>query len=298
MALPLIAVVARPGWTAQLGQEHPVLWTAMGLVLVGLQLPAITSARMARVRPFRWSRLRRSGSRAPYWENRKVGRRAWRQSLATRRLLPWLRAAGYESEARYPLAHLGLAALTVLAARPIDIPTVVPVFAGAFLMKSGLQLRMRIAYPLSRGRRAGLAYAGTVVEAATYFLFLGALLYATSLVPLPRLPSVDWESSRAIHWVLVWGCSLALVPIVQWRRIRWPAEEVDRLSGTRLLGFLLRLLAYMFFVGLAAERITAFTGVAGDIGRSLVAVGMLVVLAQATHAILVYVHFTRRDIVL
>jgi hypothetical protein len=281
----------------QLADDYPLLVTTLGLALAGWQLPAIASERLARLRPFCWSALHRSSSRALYWKHRKVRRPEWRRPLASERLLPWLRAAMYESEMRYPLAHLRTAALTVLTARLIDLPQVVPIWAGSVLMTADLQLHMRTAYPLSRVRRAQLAYAGTVVDAVTYFLFLGALLYATSLVPLPRLPSVDWTPSPAIEWVLMWGCSLALAPIAQWSRVSRPDEATSRLRGTRMAAYLVRLLAYVFVVILVAGAIYEPARGAGDLERSFIAIGVIAVLAQVTHAVLVYLHYTRGDLV-
>jgi len=293
-ALPMLAAIAWPTSMARLAHDSPLLVAALAGALAGWQLYAIRSDRAARLRPFRWSASRQSGSRTLYWSGRKVRPFEWRQSLATNRLLPWLRAAARESETRYPLAHLGAAAVTVLMARLLDLPQTIPLYAGSFLLKSSLQLRMPILYPLSRVRRAQLAYLGTVIDAATYFLFAGVLLYVTALVPLPRLPSVDWESPRPILWVLAWGGSLALAPVAQWHGLGQPTG--DRLTGARLIGFLAWLLGYAFLVVLAAGQINVATRADAGPERALAALLVLLLVVQAIHAVLVFGRYTRGDL--
>jgi len=296
MALPFTAMVGWPGSTAALAHQHPFVVGALGAALAGLLLPAIASPGLARLRPFRWSGLRRSSSRSQYWESRKGARRAWGQSLASDRLVPWLRAAAHEAEVRFPLAHVAHAALAVLVTRLIDQPILLPILAGSFLMKSGLQLRTRMAYPLSRLRRAELAYAGAAIEAVTYFVSLGVLLYVTTLVSVPRLPTVDWEPSTGWDMVLVWGCSIALVPVAQWRALRWPDEIRTRAPGPWMLGPIAQFLVYGALVLVSASVLNRSARVAGDLGTALMAMGALLLVAQVTFAAAVYARFTRSDL--
>jgi hypothetical protein len=306
VALPWLATIVRPGATARIAHDFPLLVAAICIALAGLQLHAIGSAGTARARLSRWSAFRAAGrdgrARRPASRARLGGRwtahqRQWLTTLDNSRLLPWLRAAAWESEMSYPLTHVGAAVICVLGARLIDLPLVLPALASSFLMKNGLQLRMRVAYPLSRIRRARLAYAGSVVDAGTYFLFVGLLLYATELVPLPRLPGADWDPARPTLWMLAWGCSLALAPVAQWRGIRWPDELPGSLSGIRLLGFLAQFFLYALLVILAAGQINVATRSTGGIDTALIAVGMLIVITQAIHAALVFAYCTRSDLV-
>jgi hypothetical protein len=211
--------------------------------------------------------------------------------------VPWLRAAAWESEARFPLFHLGDAAIGVLLARLLDFPQAIPFLAGGFLLKTGLQLRMHPPYPLTRVRRAYIAHAGSVIEAVTYFLFVGVLLYATELVPLPHLPGAGSPESRPHLWVLMWGCSLALAPVAQWRRIRRPHEDLQRLTGAQRFGLVAWLFGYALLVILAAGQINVATRSTGDLDTALVAVGILLLVTQVIHVAVVLAHFQRSDLV-
>jgi hypothetical protein len=232
-----------------------------------------------------------------YWAERKTRRSEWRSRLASARLLTWLRAASYESGALYPLPDLGAAAMCVLFVRLFEFPLGIPLLAGAFFLKSGTQLRMQVPYPLSRVRRARLAYAGSVIDAVTYFLFVGLLLYATELVPPPHLPGVDWAQPRPLVWVLAWGCSLALAPIAQWRLIARPHEDLQRLTGAQRFGLVAWLFGYALLVILAAGQINVATRSTGGLDSALIATGILMVVTQAIHAAMVYGYFTRSDLV-
>jgi hypothetical protein len=185
----------------------------------------------------------------------------------------------------------------VLVTRLIEQPFMLPILAGSFLIKTGLQLRTRMTYPLSRLRRAELAFAGAAVEAVAYFVSLGVLLYVASLVPVPRLPSVDWEPSTGWGMLLVWGCSLALAPVAQWRAVRWPDEIRTRAPGPWMLGPIAQLLVYGVMVLAISSFLNRSARVAGDLVTASMAMGALLLVAQVTFAVAVYAHFTRRDLV-
>ena len=292
LPIPLLAMILRPGASAQMAATYPVPIAALSLTLAAAHLPAIASARMARLRPFRWSVFHASG--ALYWASRRVRRADWRHPLTTERLVPWLRAAAHQSPTRYPLPFLLSASIAVVLARLVDAPAFLPMLAGSIMMTPvGLQLKPRLPYPLSRARRAQLAYAGTITDAAIYFGILAAMLALSSLLPLPRLPFIDREASRAIAWVLMPGCAFALIPIAQWGGLLWPDAPTKR-QGTMHAGLVALFVTYVLAVAFAAYVIGRAAG--DDLPRTLIAIGAAALATQVIHAALVHSHFTTADL--
>jgi hypothetical protein len=293
MALPLAIMFVQPSLIANLARTQSALVLAAFLALAAVQLLPIASAERARLRPFRWSRYLRTSSRARVSSAREAARR-WRGSLDKPGILPWLRAAAYETNLRFPHAFLIWAAIAVLTTRLFNNPFLVPVIACAALMYRGHLLSMNVSYPLSRVRRAQLAYLGTLVDAV--MLCTSGVLFLVLSLQLPLRPITAQTSSfTLLQWLIPWATAFALAPLAQWGRIRWPATTPPQQNPTMQARHTARLLVFMFSAGVLHMILWDLSE--GSVVSTLAAMVAFAVVAQFLHAMLLHQHYTSSDLV-
>jgi hypothetical protein len=229
-AFVAVAVAAvRPDAVRQLAESWPWLTGLFALGCAAMLVAVQFSERSARSRYFRWSAMGPTGPgrRTLYWATRRsVRSRPWVHSLATSRLGPWLRAAAYEGSGRGALVRVVLMpAVAVLWAHLAGNPVMAAILAGIFLVQGGMGLRSTLPYPLSRARRAELAAAGAVIEAAAFVLVMSAAALAVHLLQVPVLPWFADETAARAGWPAVIGLTFAWAPVAQWAAVRWPANS-------------------------------------------------------------------------
>jgi hypothetical protein len=223
------AAAVRPGAVRQLAESWPWLTGLFALVCAALLVAVQFSERSARSRHFRWSAMGSAGPgrRMLYWATRRSAPpRPWVHSLATTRLGPWLHAAAYEGSGRGAPARVVLIpAVAVLWAQLTANPAMAAILVGLFLVQGGMGLRSTLPYPLSRARRAELAAAGALVEAAAFVLVMSAAALAVHLLQVPVLPWFADEMPARAGWPAVIGLTFAWAPVAQWAAVRWPANS-------------------------------------------------------------------------
>jgi hypothetical protein len=284
------------GWVGPLVQAQPVLTSLVALGCAAALLWVQASPALARRRPLLWSALAPSRAQALFWARQQHVRLAWRTSLVTERLGPWLRAAIYESQA-FPRAQVALPVIAALLLIALGKPSWLWFFAGLLFTQGGFQLRTNLPYPLSRNQRTTLAYAGTLVHAGLFCVVAGVVLLVLGLVPLADLglPLFPPDDARAFNsWPTSLGLAFALAPIAQWAVIRWSGVENSRRA--RRIERLGCLLVYMLACGLAALALSGPT-FAGHPRDTAVGVVALAVVVQIVHWFAVRRYFTTRDLV-
>jgi hypothetical protein len=236
LILAFIPAAFRPAGLQDLIHAWPWAVTALSVpAAVGLMV-ATFSRRAARARPFLWSPLA-PGNRTQYWAGRtgRAGRtRAWRESLATERLGPWLRAAMHESSGgRFSFQTFVLlnAFMGVVWGQLMGMTGFFIIMAGLYLSFGRAQLTSGLFHPLGRADRARLAVAGAGVEAAALAAAGAMLVLVVLAAGVPTLPWFTGEG-RETGWALVIAVSWAWAPVAQWPAIRWPASgQAERPLG-------------------------------------------------------------------
>lgn len=256
-AIAALAVAAfQPGALADVAAARPILVGVLSLaaaaVLVGLQF----SIWAARTRRFRWSSVG-PGSRTLYWTTRSGTVRDWRRSLATDRILPWMRAAEYErSQGRrlpFPVSHFVIVGIHVAIAHLMSAPELFLILAGILYTFGTLQLAASLPYPLSRNRRARLAAAGMEAEAV---LLIAFAVPALLLILAVDLPVITWfaEPPPKVGWAPVLAMAWAWAPLAQWSAARRPAFEAE---SPLHLGSLVPFILYFIAASVSARLTTA-----------------------------------------
>ena len=283
------------GWLGPLAEARPILTSLVALGCAAALLWLQASPTLARRRPFLWSRLAPSRAQSLYWVQQRHSRRAWRTGLATGRRGPWLRAAVYES-AGFAHGYMSPPAIGALVVIWLEMPAWLWLFAGLGFTQRGLQLSTKLLYPLSRIRRAELAWMGTLIDAAVFCAVAGIVLLMTALLPLAdlRLPLVAPEANAFNSWPISVGLAFALAPIAQWAVIRWSALENRR--AARLGARFVYLMGYVIACALADGAISG-TRLAGSPRDTALGVVALAIVVQTVHWFALRSYFTTRDLV-
>lgn len=284
-----------PGWLGLVAEAQPVLTSLVALSCAAALLWLQTAPAPARRRPFRWSVVAPSRARSLYWARLRPSRLAWRTPLLTERPGPWLRAAIYES-AGFARGHVLAPVIAVLFAAAVGRPAWLWGFAAMGFTQRGLQLSMNLPYPLSRTRRAELAYAGTLVDAGLYCVVAGVVLIMLAALPLPDLGLPVFapdEASTFNSWPIALGLGFALAPIAQWAVIRWSVVQNQRRA--RLVARFGYLAAYMLACALAAGALSG-TRFAGNPRATAAGVVGLAIVVQLVHWFAVRSHFRTGDL--
>ena len=271
------------GWLEPMAAAHPVLTSllALGCAAGLLWLQISPGLAPSRAQSSFWARQRRS------W----LG---WHTSLTTERLSPWLRAAIYESSG-FARGHRALPVIGVLLATVVGKPSWLWMFAGLGFTMRGLQLSTNLPYPLTRTRRAEVAYAGTLVDAALFWVVAGIVLLMIGLLPLAalRLPLfAPDEASTFNSWPIGLGLAFALAPIAQWPVILWSVG----LRRTHPIGRIVYVVAYMIACALAARALSS-PGFAGSPRDTAIGIAVLAIAVQAVHWLAMRAYFTTHDLV-
>jgi len=282
------------GWVGPLVEDRPVLTSLVALGCAAALLLLQTSARLARRRPLRWSVLAPSRASSLFWARHRQARLAWRTSLVTERLGPWLRAAIYESSG-FARAHVVPPVIAALASIAWGKPVPIWLFAALSFTQSGVQLSRTLSYPLSRNQRARLAYAGTLFDAGLFCVVAGVVLLTIAPMPLEVLRLPLFSPSPASVWPTTLGLAFAVAPIAQWAVILWSGAEHPRRA--RRIGRFGYAVVYMFACALAASALLK-NNVAGSSPRDIaIGVVVLAVVVQIVHWFAVRSYFTTRDLV-
>jgi hypothetical protein len=255
--LAVAAAAVWPGVVRQLAESWPWLTGLFALGCAALLVAVQFSERSARSRHFRWSAMGGAapGMRTLYWATRRSAPpRRWSQSLATGRLGPWLRAAAYEGSGRgAPMRVVLMPAVVVLSAHLMGSPPMAATLAGIFLVDGGMAPRSTLPYPLSRARRAKLAAAGAVIEAAAFVLVMSVSALAVHLLHVPVLPWFVDELPARAGWPVVIGLTFAWAPVAQWAAVRWPGDP-GNYRDVNIRGFLFYV-PYVLGVALSARAL-------------------------------------------
>lgn len=288
--LALILAAVRPGAFSRLVEAWP--WAAAVIALAaGWSLLAVQfSRRSSRVRHFRWSSAA-TGATALYWAQRSGVVRNWSRSLATERVGPWLRGVAYEGSAGgpvpFPWRHLLMAAFVVVWSHVTNLPGQILILGGILLSQGRLQLASTLLYPLSRTRRAHLAVAGTMIEAAMFTAAVAAIVVAVQAAGVPVL---GWfaEEAAPYGWAVVVGVTWAWAPIAQWSVVRWPGAQLLKAFDAR---FFVPYLVYVVAATVTAHMLTGQAPLA--LAGWLIGIAVAV---QVLHWIAVHRHFARADL--
>lgn len=282
------------GWIGPAAAAHPVLMSLVALGCAATLLWLQTSPGLARRRPFLWSGLAPSRAQSSYWARQSASWLGWHTRLATERLGPWLRAAMYESSG-FARGHVTLPVIAVLIATVTGEPSWLWMFAGIGFAARGIQLCAGLPYPLSRNRRAALAYVGTLFDASLFCGVAGVVLLMIALLPLPdvRLPLFAPDAASAFNsWPMSLGLAFALAPIAQWAVLLWSVGVRRRQSAGRVVC----VVVYMITCAVALNALSA-PHFAGSPRDTAIVVAALAIAAQIVHWFAVRGYFTTRDLV-
>lgn len=281
------------GWFGPMAAAHPVLTSLLALGCAAGLLWLQISPGLARRRPFLWSGLAPSRAQSSFWARQRPSWLGWHTSLTTEGLSPWLRAAIYES-CGFARGHRALPVIAVLLATVVGKPSWLWMFAGLGFTMRGLQLSTTLPYPLSRTRRAKIAYAGTLIDAALFCVVAGIVLLMISLLPLAalQLPLFAPDEAGAFNsWPISLGLAFALAPIAQWPVILWSVG----LRRTHPIGRIVYVVAYMIACAVAARALSS-PGFAGSPRDTAIGIVALAIGVQIVHWFAMRAHFTTRDL--
>ena len=247
--LALLGAALSPAWLVARVETQPLVAAALELAMVPPLLSATLSVPLARRRVL-FARYFDPGAPFPFTISGVTRVDEWTSSLATQRLMPWIRAAIHESKRRYPRDYIVNAFIVVLVARVTGL-TILPVMALCTgMMTHGMRLH-ELWYPLSRAKRAHVAYGSMLVEAVTYVAAFALMLILSYALPLPTLKILDVAPPDATPrlWVFTIVAAAALSPIAQWARLHWSETPRKRYSSWRQWAMFWRFM--IFFVATA-----------------------------------------------
>ncbi|CAN5627117.1 hypothetical protein BH23GEM9_BH23GEM9_05110 [soil metagenome] len=270
--LGLIAAAFGTAHFARVAEAWPLAGAAMALLGFGAMLHVQQSARYARRRLFRWSIFATSLDAVRYRDGRAGSGRQWDEPLATVDLRPWLRAAAYESRVRLPVVHLRVAAVAVLMAHLLNLPMMMIIGAASGFAVAGMQLGAGLLYPLGRARRADVAFAGAVLDAATFSVCAAVLAAGLQWLSLPALPWYQ-DSNPGYSWPVMLGIVFALAPVPQWGVVRRSAAG-ERLETSLTMSYVWPFIAYAVIAAAAAAAIVR-SGLSADPLATAVAIAAL-----------------------
>jgi hypothetical protein len=242
----LLSAALSPAWLVVRAETRPLLATALALAMLPLLMSATLSVPLARRRVL-LARYFDPSAPFPFTISGVTRVDEWTSSLATQKLMPWIRAAIHESKRRYPRDYIVNALIVVLLARVTGI-TIIPVIALCTgMMAHGTRLH-ELWYPLSRAKRASVAYGSMLVEAVTYAAAFALMLALSYALPLPTLTIFNVAPAAATPrlWVFTIGAAAALSPIAQWARLHWSETPRKRYSSWRQWAMFWRFI--IFFV--------------------------------------------------
>ena len=270
----LLAAAFSPAWLATRAESHPLLAAALALSALAPVMSATVSVPLARRRVLLGRYFDPSGP-FPFAISGITRPDEWRLSLVTERLLPWIRAAVYESTRRYPRDYIMGAIVIVLLARVTGITAIPIVALCTWLISSGVRLH-ELWYPLSRAKRARVAYGGMLVDAATYIAVLSLIMLFSYALPLPtvRILNIAYDTDTPRIWAFTIMTAAAFTPIAQWAQLHWPDSPRKRHSSWRQWAMLWRVIIFMIATGI-------WVGVVGDNGSGEADAGRFLLLTLA-----------------
>jgi hypothetical protein len=290
-ALLLSAGVAVPVQTARLALDVPAAAGAFAAAVFGAALAGWMTGRGVRLRAVRWSVFAPGSAAHLYWTKRRPARRSWSGRLDTAATGMWLKAAAFASVRGFPTGHLRTSAVFAVAAVLMNAPYMIVIALPAFLAEAGTQLHGALTYPLSRSRRADVAFAGTLLDAGVLLgagVLVALALTALGVAPLPMFAD---ESARHGYWLQA-GFGLVSAPILLYDAARRAALARPVASADASY------VAVAALYGLAAiggaemtRRMFADAPTAATAG-----VAVLAVLVHATHWLVLRRFFARADL--
>jgi hypothetical protein len=274
--LALAAAVVRPGALLRLTDSAPWFVTLAAGTAAAALVAVQFSRGAARRRLFLWSSVAPVRT-ALYWAGRRTPVQPWRGTLATDRLGPWLRGLVYEASSRggmtLPLLYLVFAVVTVLSAHLTAQPGQALILAGIFLVQGRLGLSSGLSYPLSRRRRADLAAAAALLEAAA---FTGLLVLVVLAVHALEVPVPTWfadDAGSRYGWGPTIGMTFVWAPLAQWGVVVWPGAPWSSVDARRFLLFMAfvipAMLSARLVAGLDPLPLVAVVAAAGAAGYTI-----------------------------
>jgi hypothetical protein len=293
----LLAAAFSPAWLTTRAESHPLFAAALALSALAPLMAATLSAPLARRRVLLGRYFDPSGP-FPFAISGITRPEQWKLSLVTERLVPWIRAATYESTRRYPRDHIVYALKVVLLARVTGL-TILPALALCTpLMASSLRLH-ELWYPLSRAKRARVAYGAMLVEAATYVTALFLMLLLSYALPLPdvQILNVAQDPATPRVWIFTIVTATAFIPIAQWAQLHWPDKPRKRYSSRRQWAMFWRFVIFLVANGMWVGVVGDNGGVEADVGQFLLLTAALGAGMQAVSWFRVREHFLHTDLV-
>lgn len=283
----------RPGLElmAEIAARWPLEVGTIALVGSGLLLASQFSARTARARYDHWS-LFRGRVDATYWKGRRGRARRWTGSLATSRLVPWLRAASWEGSwgsggQGLWLHFLGGGVAFGLMAHAMNNPFTVYVVGFMFAF-TAFELRAALPHPISRPLRARVvAWGGTL-----QLVLIGGAMAATIVgAGALGVPVFRDEPLNGLAMGPALAMALALGPLAQWPSIQWGHHQA---GGPDPRG--LARIAVAVGYGAVAWLATVAVSVAEPLVGAVVIAGTAL-LAQVLFHLAVRRHYARADLI-
>jgi hypothetical protein len=231
LPLLLLAAAFRPDVWAGMVAAAPWAVAAVTLTAATALLRISLSKEVARRRHARWSAFAPHRT-VMYWATQPSPDVRWTQSLATDRVLPWLRAVMYASRhPRIPFVGFMLFLVTIagLSGYIINSPVQVLIIGGISLVQGRPWLNAGMFYPLSRRRRADVMTAALVAEGATLALLLTLVGAAFAWLSV-AWPGPFADDATSVSWTAAVGMTVAFAPLAQWSRILWPVRDRYRLE--------------------------------------------------------------------
>ncbi|HSJ10893.1 MAG TPA: hypothetical protein VK928_13300 [Longimicrobiales bacterium] len=303
-----------PGAAVDIATPRAGRWAALAALLTGLSWPGTvermanasvllaTTLALAAVVAMTWLLVapaparRRPGhswvpGELPAWLDwLGPGYTEWRTPLAGGRFLPWMQAAAHE-RGSVVFTHLFQATIPAVMTHVLGNPAMLLVFAGLGFLSDGTLLGDTLLHPVSRTRRADVAWAGTVLDAAVFCALSAIVLLVIAPLPQPFADDDLWRRSASLPVTL--GLIFALAPFPRWGVILWGRTNAARASSLAPKRFVM-LIPYVVAGALAIG--TAGSGLLGDAASAPARVGLLALAAYAVHWLLLRRYYRAGDL--
>ena len=302
MFLVLVAIVFRPEYPHRAALISPVLFGLLTGCAAAFIFYRSHSRATMRNRPFVADMsygLPGVEALRGYWAKRKSPEQVWSLPLQRAGVRTWISAAIYESfngrAGGWPRSVTIQLAIGITMAYALNGPWFVALSIIQMFVLSGLQLRMKALYPLSRERQARLNYA--------FSLFENALLSGVSGVAIWLLYSFGPGHIRSfaspgnpppILAAAFVGVVFALAPLAQWAKTRGPlltpaGSNPNRWSRSYLYWIAFMVVYLLITTPLKIEIIKPATAWS--------AISALAVVVQALYWLALRRHFRRADLI-
>ena len=298
----LVAVVFRPEYPHRTALISPVLFGLLTGCAAAFLFYRSHSRATMRNRPFVADMsygLPGVEALRGYWAKRKSPEQVWSLPLQRAGVRTWISAAIYESfngrAGGWPRYVSFQMAIGITLAYALNGPWFVALSIIQIFVLSGLQLRMRVLYPLSRERQASLNYAFSFVENALLCSVSGIAIWLLySYGPGHFQAFANPGNPPPILAAAFVGVVFALAPLAQWAKTRGPlltpaGSNPNRWSRSYLYWIAFMVVYLLITTPLKIEIIKPATAWS--------AISALAVVVQALYWLALRRHFRRADLI-